>query len=98
MKQNKDLKDLPNKEIVKSSAVVDNFNVGYEGCGEGGWGVVCGIGTEIGLDVWGIFVDGLEVVYNSYKSCDYVKYTGDGPTYNLACPNLNEYLKKFTGL
>ena len=95
MKENAALKDLPNKEWVKSSYIVDNFNVGYNGCNGGFWGVICGIGTEIGLNQWDKYTGSLEIYYEAYKSCDYVDYTGDLPTYNLACPNLNIYLGRF---
>lgn len=96
MKQNKDLKDLPNKETVKSSFLIDNYNIGYEGCGEGGWGIACGFVTDVVVSAWDGVTGSLETYYEAYKSCDYVKYTGDGPTYNLACPNLNIYLEKFS--
>ena len=95
MYDNSELKNLPNKEEYKSSFVIDNFNVGYDGCGGGVLGTICGIGTEVGLDIWDASVGSLEVYYTAYKSCDYVDYTGSLLTYNLACPNLNTYLKRF---
>lgn len=95
MKNNSDLKDLPNKELVESSALGDNYNVGYDNCDGGIHGFFCGLGTAIGLGVWDATVSSLEISYKAYKSCDYVKYTGNGPTYNLACPNLKIYLGKF---
>lgn len=95
MKDNSDLKDLPNKEVYKSSFIVDNFNIGYEGCGGGFVGGVCGFFTDLFVSAWDGVTGSLEIYYEAYKSCDYVNYTGKLPTYNLACGNLNIYLGRF---
>ncbi len=106
MKQVPTLNRLPNKELVKGSEFGDNytfaFNMGDEACG-----TFCGILTKyaIGgtinlLDFLGIDPEGgggVDLYYQEYKNCDYVQYTGDLPSYNLACPNLTVFMRRFNG-
>ena len=100
MKDNNDLKDIPNNKTITSSELFYDFAVDGYKWGEEWGGVAGGIVGGIGNEIWGIvsnlFVDGgTELLYHVHKSCKYVNYTGDLPTYNLACPNLNIYLGRF---
>jgi hypothetical protein len=95
MKDNSDLKDLPNKELKKGNSTYDNYKTGYETCGGGVAGFFCGILYAPVGDIGDLFSGNTSIYYEAYKSCDYVNYTGDLPTYNLACGNLNIYLGRF---
>ena len=105
MKDNATLSSLPNKELVKGTEFIDNFENQIKA-----WDNICGgvCGWTLGLlggageNIWDLIgIDfsgdggGIDVWYNEYKNCGYVDYTGSLPTYNLACPNLNIYLGYF---
>jgi len=105
MKDNETLANLPNDELVKGTELYDNFkdNINYwdEVCGgvcAYTLGILGGIGNDI-VDIIGFDINGdgggIDFYYKEYKNCNYVNYTGDLPTYNLACPNLNIYLGRF---
>ena len=100
MKENSTLKDLENDKVEYGSEFVDAVTEGYEACS--GYGIVVleqitGSLCAVGNEVWKILKSTwtAEDFYIKYKNCFNSKYTGDGPTYNLACPKLNVYLGYF---
>ncbi len=100
MNEVSNLKDLPNQETVWGSEFIDAWNWAYKGCSNYNipvlkqlTGGLCGIGWDLVTYFKGIY--STENVYIKYKDCRNAAYTGDGPTYNLACPNLNVYLGRF---
>ena len=101
MKDNANLADLPNGEVTYGSGIWNAIQDGYKACSsyDGGGlevltGALCAAGNHVLNSIKGSFYNE-ETFYIKYKECFNTKYIGDGPTYNLACPNLNVYLKHF---
>jgi len=100
---NPELDKVPNdgEWDVTSEWIVDSIEA-FEFCA-GEWdawildeavGGVCVVGrlAENALEsVWDV-----EDLAIKRKECFDAEYTGDGPTYNLACPNLSIYIGRFT--
>lgn len=100
MNQNSTLKDLPNSEVIYGSEMIDSVADGYNACSDYDipvlnviTGALCSVGNLALTEIKGIWTK--ENAYIKYKECFNTKYTGDGPSYNLACPNLNIYLGRF---
>lgn len=100
MKENSTLKNLENDKVEYGSEFVDAITKGYEACS--GYGIVvleqltgtlCAIGNEALTLIKSAWT--AEDFYVKYKNCFNSQYTGEKPTYNLACPNLNIYLGYF---
>lgn len=105
MKDNATLATLPNNEYKIGTEIIDNY-ADYMQAWDNICGGVCawtlglfgGTGVTI-LDIIGIDMTGdgggIDVIYGEYKNCNYVNYIGENPTFNLACPKVNTYLKRF---
>ena len=100
MNENSELKDLPNGEVEYGSEFLDSIGDGYDACSgydiavlEQITGALCAAGNFLitsGKSLWTA-----ENFYIKYKNCFNLDYQGTGPTYNLACPNLNVFLGRF---
>lgn len=100
MKKNNNLASLKNDEVTYGSEFLDAITEGYKACSGYGipvleqiTGALCALGNEVITTIKSTW--STEDFYIKYKNCFNTKYIGEGPTYNLACPNLNVYLGRF---